>query len=55
MRVRKRPRKELVGGWVPRVVFFFEQCLCHLMGNTKNLLWQGEVVAGRLGSSWSLS
>ena len=39
MRVRKSPKKELVGSWIRRVVFFFERCPCHLMGNANNL-WQ---------------
>ena len=39
MRVRKSPKKELVGSWIRRVVFFFARCPCHLMGNANNL-WQ---------------
>ena len=35
----EKPEKELVGSWIRRVVFFFERCPRHLMGNTNNL-WQ---------------
>jgi hypothetical protein len=32
--------------------YFFERCLCHMGGGVLNLLG-GEVLAGKLGVSWS--